>query len=261
MKKENKYLKKFIDSLNGKTFNELDDAMQNLINSLFHETDLDHVYEAVQLYGEQANVKITFNGVEKFILLRKPDETTIKCIQMNDLVEDLTNIGIDKDTMNFIKFYQYGDSSVDGSGSKKMTNEELKFKFEKEIAFYNEILNNDLILPQLVDYFIFGNREDKTHNVHMVVYAGDHYFTFATREEVVLYNIQNKCLYLRNLHVGNLLIGPFTRKPLEDNEKNLKDLVAIRWYNYGTCVSQIHFSRYFDKQNIKRNYEEEELMN
>lgn len=249
-KKDYSLIKNFSEKINGKTYGELDSNYQLLVDALFDNTDLDSIFECFIIYSEQANLKLVYKGTEKYLIFRTQDETIMRFEDVDSITDKLVELGIEKNTANFMKFFHYGDNTMDGKGTKRMSTDEIKFKYHNEIAFYNRLINEDEKLGSYVEYLLFTDPKNDNYLIDMIVYTDGNYQVFATREEVISFVLENKSMYLKNIHFGCLSFQPFYRKVNIDDKEEKRDLTCIRWFNLSSSMSQIHFSRYFSHRNV-----------
>ena len=243
-------LYKIINSLNGRQFNELNKNMKDLLCFLYGNSFKDNevIVAYKGKYPSKANLVIQVGEVKKGINIKSGDTNLLHVETIESFITFLESLHLDKETTNFIKFYHYGDNTLDGSGNKKMNSEEIKFRFHNEISFYNETLNKDEIIVKIAERAMFLNMDESLYDAAYIYYGDEFQGIYASKEEVITYLLANKEEYLKNLHFSSLSFHPLWRNGLDNNDERMK-LMAIRWFNMANCLYNIHYSRLFKNKN------------
>ena len=162
-------------TLDGKRFKHLNKNLQSMINAIYGEVDEDEPISCRLTDNYiKPDIIITCQGKEAYISVKNGRATVLHTEDIFAFVEFLKSIGISEETRKTILYYQFGDKTLDGSGSEgrmnyhdvynwlvediKKANKELNDRFETLEKVIDRVLFQGVdIVATPADYIYYGD--------------------------------------------------------------------------------------------------------
>lgn len=149
----------FIEYFNNRKVKELNPIAYDFIISLLPNINDNDIITAIpRLDKGKTDFIIQINGINKNISVKKGYSNSIHLEKLESFIDFLRKIKVDEDTIKkFVKFH-YADGSNNNTGKKRISSEEYKKLYQKEIDEINTVFNNKKILLQATKYFLFDGK-------------------------------------------------------------------------------------------------------
>lgn len=224
----------FIRSLNDKRFGDLSNNLKHMLRDMFDVLFETNVIHAGKIMGYlKPDIFIECRGKVHFLSLKTGRATTIHQEQIKSFILFLREKGISKETQKTILLYQYGDGTMDGTGSKRDSFEELNYKLKDRIIEANKELNANIdFVVEFVDRAVFVGTIDPSSPAEFIYHGNLEYGTICSRKQISNYVRRKDKSFLHCLHIGPLLIRPHARyvnKEVTNEERRHK--VDFQWVN------------------------------
>lgn len=227
----NEYL--FIEKINGRKINELDFLLQELILFLFPNIGKDSIIKSYKnIEYEKGDIVIKVASIKKYISIKMGHRNSVHCESIKKFKKFLESLSINKNVINEILKYQYGDGTLDGTGKFRKSSAEYKLDNKEVIYFINKEINTQDILKKIVNRFIIQGTQRHTHKIDLLVYGTPDDFFFITPKEIHNYILSKKDVESSAIHFSCLTFQPMSRV-LDYNEKYeyMRHWIQIKWYN------------------------------
>lgn len=239
----------FIEALNMKNYENLSENLKNLVKIVFP-----HICEGEKIYAESCDpygkpdVKLTFRGESHFISLKTNSSKHVHSEALSLFVDQLNNFGISEETINTIRKYHYGDGTINGNGTTRMTYDELFPTMINEIKKANEELNfyNDRMV-NIVEKFVFIGNDENKEQADFIYHGSLNFGVICSRKQVVKHLRKRNYDYMRNPHIGPLQFHPYARyASFKERSPYKREIINFIWINFISDLEYIsqHYSFY-----------------
>ncbi len=218
----------FINSLNGKTFCEINLLLQELLKNLYpkiHNEDLIIAYK----YEKHAKVDVVtiVRGQKKGLSIKSGSKNSVHLEKNDKFIKYLikNNFKESKKLLNYL----YSDGTTNNTGTMRVSSEEYKKGHQEEIKKINQEL--DKIKQILIKRFLIQTDINYRVTVDAFILGDANDFIWATKEEVLRY-LCNKKIDSTGVHVGGLFLQNWD-KNLKYNPKyeKCREYVQVKWYS------------------------------
>ncbi|MGM9857976.1 MAG: hypothetical protein ACI311_01840 [Bacilli bacterium] len=240
------YEELIVYKLNEKRLNELSDFWKTNIKEIFDIKD-DNPIITARVVGKKCKTDIEIFCVGKKInvSVKTGEHNSFHQENVFELLDFLSKLGVSKRTINIIKFYHFGDGTIDGTGSKRMDVSEIKVKYGKLIKEANEEINKREIIEKVFERFVIKGANEYYQRIDYIYYGDTEFGYFVTRDELLQYALRHRCMFLTGLHFGPLNYQPYKRL-LNSQKKSEKEryIVQIKWIGLLSDIQKIKLAYY-----------------
>lgn len=233
----------FKNSINDKYYDDLNNNLKRIIRESFKTIDLTKRLECGGcLKGRKADVYIKQKEETKYYSLKSGTSRTVHEESLYTLIPFLKENNISVETLKTILYFQFGDGTINGTGSKRLSYSELFPKLEKRIKEANVELNqNKEFIKKCFERFILDGWGIEMQKCDFIYHGNTEYGVLCSRKQLLSYLEHKNFSRLENLHIGPLLLFPRGRF-INFDEKNPEDRykVIITWPNMQADLSYIN---------------------
>lgn len=222
----------FVRYLNKRRVCKLNPIFRELFEKLFGEVHENDVIKSWKNpYKQKADFYIKIGENVKRISLKVGVKNSVHTEPISEFVHFLIENKVDRETVLKFLHYHYADGSTNGKGCKRLSVEEYKKTYQKNIDEVNEIFNNELLLCKAIDRFVISGRNSK-NAIDAIIHGVLNDFIWITKDDITKIIMSKKDEYSTALHFGCLTCQPLCRC-LNYNPKHEKSrfCVQIKWYN------------------------------
>ena len=235
------YEEMIVNKLNNKKISELSEFWRKIIKEMFDVADDNEIVSA-RVIGKSCKTDIEIYCMDKKINIsvKTGDHNSFHQENIFQLLDFLHKSGVSQRTLNIIKFYHFGDGTIDGTGSKRMDAAEIKLKYAKLIREANEEINKREIIENVFERFVTKGVKESYQKIDYVYYGDTEFGYLVTPDELLQYALRHRCMFLSGLHFGPLNYQPYKR--LLNSQKGAeKDryLVQIKWIGLLSDIQKI----------------------
>ncbi len=205
--------------LNNKTFKDLNLNMKEFISWLFDfkisDNDIIYAGSVNKPIGERKNPKpdiwIKVNSIIKNISIKEGSGNSVHQEPFSEFCEFLTSIGVEDDILNNLKFYHYGDDTIDGTGENRYSTATLKNSYKNKIQLVNSKLNANPFLDKVLNRILFAGTLKNPIYVDVCYHGDINNGIWATRNEILDYLKNNMPNEMSGIMFSSLTYQPWTR--------------------------------------------------
>lgn len=232
--------REFVDAMNGKLFKNIEFSLQEFLIFLYGDIDWEAPVYARLHYGKQKTDMIVWiYEVEKRISIKKGVKNSVHVESINSFIKFLRSNGMKQSMVDKLLYYHYGDGTLNGTGSKRVSSEEYKQDHALEIEEINAFFNQEKIIKEAVTRFILlGN--NGTQPIDAILYGVKEDFIWITKEEILKVILSRQSIEATGLHFGSLFYQPMARC-LNYNPKYEKQRhkIQIKWYHLSDDIIEM----------------------
>lgn len=232
----------FVRELNGKKVGEVNVLLYDFIHDLFYDISDDDIIKCWRNHLlQKSDILIRIRQVIKGVSIKKGIKNSVHVERLNDFTCFLNECGIPKEIVKKYMLYHFGDGSIDGSGTNRLSALEYKENHQLDIDEINGYFNRYNILDKAIDRFVLkGNNSD--YYIDAIIYGEVNDFFYIKRFDAKRIIMSKSSVYSSAVHFGSLIVQPKNRC-LNYNKMYNKDrfLVQIKWYNlYDEIIESIN---------------------
>lgn len=219
-------------NLEGKKVSELNSNLKYLLSELFGALDINETIHCTQPEDYiKPDLIIEYKGAKKGLSIKSGATEFVHREYIQTFIEFLKGLGISQKTLNTILLFQYGDDTLDGTGKKRMSYEDIRYRYQARIREANVELNkNNDFIYKVVERTVFDGIGDGKNKAD-ALYHGDVFDgTVITRWQVQKHIMKKDWDKYEHLHIGPLFIGPHARY-VNTNiaNENSRNRINVRW--------------------------------
>lgn len=242
--------KLLIKALNNKKFNELTNNLKNMINTLtnnqINENDL---IQVIPIAGtNKADISVVINNNEYNISVKMGSNNSVHQEPLEEFISFLeSEYNIDDNLKNDIRFFIWGDGTLDGKGeiSSRMKVSQLKQKYPEKLNNIKSFFHNNK--TELITRFLmYGSKSDIPAEF---IYHG-------TVDEGTIVKLTDAINWLSNdenektranVPVGGLSFQAWNRNIENNKPERYRGVVQIKWTSLNTDIKKIAEVNNYDK--------------
>lgn len=204
--------KEMVQHLNNRKVSELNENMKNFIFSIFKNISLNSLIKAGEIGGQlKPDCYIEFNGERKNISLKMGKANSIHQELLNIFCDFLKQNNVSDESIQTIRLFNYGDGTIDGSGSNRLSAKQYYSQNQLKIDKVNrEINSNKDLLKQLIKRFIFKGINDDNPSVDITYHGTINEGIWVTKDEITDYLI-NETQTRKGIHFSSLTYQVWNR--------------------------------------------------
>ena len=186
---ENEY--EFVKALNNKKVKELNPLLQDLIYDIFYNIDKDDLIKAWRNhYKQKGDILIKINNRIRTISIKMGSRNSVHIEPIDSFIKFLRLCDIDEEIITEYLKYHYADSTINGTGNKRLSAEEYKKLHQKEIDKINNALNTENTLISALNRFVILGR-NSYYPISAIVHVTPTDFFYLKIEDIKEINIKH----------------------------------------------------------------------
>ena len=218
-----------VQSINNKTYNELNENLQHFLLMLFRNVDASKKFKCFKTEDYiKPDICVQLDGVRKFVSLKYGNSESVHDEHLLTFIDFLRDNEISEKSIKTYLLFHYGDGTTDGSGRFRMNSVEVRYQLKNELKQSNEELNSNRdFLKAFADRVVWQGVNPQAERADFLYHGDPDYGVFMNRHQL------RKQLSIKNwdfmdscVHVGPFVIRPAARyanKPIakEDARKRV----------------------------------------
>ena len=224
---------KFAKAINDKKVDELNPNLKHFIAFIFPNLDKNEKIKCVKTDNIcKPDVCIYQKNDYHFASLKSGLCEHLHMENIFSFLEFLREQKIDERIIHNYLLYHYGDGTTDGSGQKRISSVEIRFKFSEEIKQINNAFNSSKEFIKAFADRVMWQGVDKNADRAEILYHGDiDYGFFITRSEFRRHIDKKSWEYMeRCIHIGPFVIRPKARYVnCEVKKEESRKIVAVSY--------------------------------
>ena len=229
-------------AINGKRFKQINGNLKTMLNYLFGEIGpLDKIGCRLTDNYIKPDLILTYKRKETYVSVKNGRATVLHGENIEAFVGFLESIGISKETRETILYYQYGDGTLDGSGSDRMNYHEVYNWLIERIKKANKELNDRVdTLEKVVDRVMFQGVDITAQPAEFIYYGDVDFGITISRRQIYTYLRRKSWHFYDNLHIGPVLLrahARYSNRAILSDERRSK--VTCYWANLGADLEYI----------------------
>lgn len=222
---------KLIEAINGKRFDELDRNLQYNMKAIFKIVPCETFLVTKEDPRAKPDIAITYHGETHHISIKSGGADHIHCEDIKKFILTLRSYGISVPTQKTILRFQFGDGTLDGTGTIRYPYETVFLEMQEDIKKANIELNRDkgLVIDLVTKYLFEGNFSDLP-SADYIYYGTPDYGYLVSRTQIEKHLARKNYSYLYNLHIGPVQFGPRARFiNFDEKDPQRRYYVAFKW--------------------------------
>lgn len=232
---------KFANALNDHYFNELNSNLKRFITFIFKDFNLnDKIYCKKIRKNEKADIFIKIGSNIKYISLKSGSENSIHVEKLRQFINFLLNLGVEKNIIDNLLIYHYGDDTLIGNGKKRYSANESKLRYKDEIMKFNNFISKSNTMVEIIDRFIFVGNDVSNNRVDAIYYGDLDIGIWCTRKELLNYCLKHKCMHINTPHFSSLVYQNWCRNVLFNKKsESHREYIQIKWFSILSDLTKI----------------------
>lgn len=237
-----------INAFNGKGFRDLGNNLKVLAQHLFPDFDEESLFTAVKSDPRgKPDMTLTYKGQTRYVSLKGGADEQIHAEELSKFLAFLSGYGITEKTLNTLRLFQYGDGTLDGTGTKRLGYEELLPVISPKIKAANYELNLDKgMLLDLADRLLFQGNYKDLPPADAIYHGNIDYGASVSRTQIRKHLSRRSFSYYNSPHIGPFHPRPYARYlDFSDPYPEKRNIVNFKWIRFYADICYIS-GRYDD---------------
>lgn len=238
---------KLCESINNKTFYELNMNLQYFMFYLFPHIDKEKKLKCFQTENFiKPDICISQEKDLKFVSVKYGQSETLHNEDIRTFIQFLKDCHISDYTIETYLLYHYGDGTIDGTGQRRMQSIEIRYMYDDRIRKMNEEFNSSKeFIKKFADRVMFQGVNPDASKAEYIYHGDVDYGVFVSRYQFMRHIEKKNWDFMQTcVHVGPFVIRPHARYANKEiRNENHRHTVVI---NYPRFVQDLLYisSRY-----------------
>ena len=203
----------FVLALNDKRAGELSHNLKHVLREMFGLYDDNEKVECGLIDKfQKPDFYIKFKGVTKNVSLKTGRATIVAQEDIKSFIMFLREWNLSIESQKTLLYFHFGDGTLNGAGTKRMSYLELMNKMKPKIEKLNEELNdNKEFIKEMITRTMFkGTREENIEADY--IYFGDvNYGVVCSKKQIFKHIDRRSFDFIEGPHIGPLKFRPHAR--------------------------------------------------
>ncbi len=235
-----------IKAIDGKRFDELGHNLQFMMKAMYESFDGETFSATKEDPRAKPDIAITYHGKTFNISVKSGGADHIHCEDIKKFILSLRSRGISAQTQKTILRFQFGDGTLDGSGTVRLPYETLFLEMQEQIKEANVELNrNKELVIDYVTKFLFEGNFEGLPRADYIYFGNAEYGNLVSENQIIKHLKRRNYQYLNNLHLGPVQFGPRARFiHFDEKDPQRRYYVSFKWTRLAVDLDYI--SRRYD---------------
>lgn len=236
--------KDIVDVLHAHRIRDLPSFWKSKIMELFDVDDESLLVGVRHLahFNFKTDIELEVNKKTIKISIKSGISPTLHQEQTKYFIEFLKEQNVSEKTIKFVSYYLYGDGSLNGSGNKNIGIKYMNTKYSKNIHEANIELSDKELIKKFIIRTILKGRHENRQEIDYLYYGTAEGGVFVSKEEILDYATNSKCLHYRCLHIGPIMMIKDHKKSKTEANLVIK-YVQMKWPTLWRDVNFINKTR------------------
>lgn len=225
--------KSMINYINEKKYlRNMNDNIKKFLSSIFDFDVLNHEIKACKFADNyKPDIIITANNVSKYISLKTGNSNSIHQEHLYSFIEFLRNFNISNKAIKTLKYFQFNDKTLDGSGKQRRDANDYIKNHQQEIYELNLFFNNNTVKEALIKKLLFEGEYFHIPSVDYIYYGDIEYGLWASKTEITNY-LKSINLFSSSIHTSKLYYQSLHRNLKFDKYYEYRRYyIQFKWYS------------------------------
>lgn len=220
-----------LNALNNTYFKDLNNNLKEVIRYLDDTIDDNEIIHCFKKAGiNKTDLVITFNNNEYNLSVKKGSGNSVHQEKVEDFIVYLeNNFKINVDLSNSIRFFIWGDGTLDGTGEfhNRLSANQIKKQYPQCIMKLNSFFNDHKKV--LIERFLFYGSKSEV-NPHYIYYGTVNRGIIVSSKDILDWLINDEDLSNNSVKIGKLTFQAWNRNLNGGNKsENKRGVIQIKW--------------------------------
>lgn len=227
---------KLCESINNKTYYELNKNLQYLVFYLFPHLNKDISFNCFRTNNfSKPDICVSQERDLKYISVKTGQSEGVHNEYIKTFIQFLKENGISDESIETYLLYHYGDETTDGTGKRRMNTIEVRFTYDDRIRKLNEEFNASRdFIKKFADRVLFQGVDPNAMKAEFIYHGDVEFGVFCSRNQIMRHIEKRNWNYMQTcVHVGPFTIRPHARyaRSTYNNEKHEdhRHIVAVNY--------------------------------
>lgn len=227
---------------NNKKIKELSNNGKHFIKEMFGLINEEEVIKSSKINDYvKPDFSVECNGITHYVSMKSGRCDTVHQEYVKDFCKFLQTQGISVKTLQTILLYHYGDGTLDGTGSSRMSYEKLRYLLKERIKLANEELNsNKDFVWNIINRTVFKGTKAENLEADYIYHGNADYGVLASKKQIYKHFLRRDWKWMDSLHIGPLMIYPHARYiGKEIKRPKSRERLEFDWVNFREDIEYI----------------------
>lgn len=202
-----------MNAINGKKYSELTKHLKHIVKEMFNDVEDGDVVHVEKVPGfAKPDLKFTLYNETHYLSVKFGASSQVHCEELEVFVQWLKDHAFSDHIIDCFKKYHYGDGTLDGSGKRRMGQQEVLNTYKQEIDEINEAFNsNRYLVRDLAKLVVFVGNDPSKPSADFLYHGDIEEGEICSMDSVLRYFKTKKVDKLITPHFGRILLRPYAR--------------------------------------------------
>jgi len=221
-----------INAINGKKFYELNQNLRSMINFMFglvSETEVLHAQKCDP--AAKPDFWVEVRGKKHYVSMKTGAAKVVHKESLSTFCSFLREHHMREEIIQKYCFYHFGDGTLDGSGSRRLSHDEILKQYPQEIHELNLGFNEDEnLVIDLVMRVVFDGNNPLLPKAEFLYHGDINEGVICDRQQVFERLQRQDYSFFRNPHFGMIFVYPYARYiDFRDYDPKKRFFVSFEW--------------------------------
>ena len=216
--------------------------MKDIIKYMFKNVQDDDVIKAAKVPGfSKPDLKIMINEESHYLSIKYGYACQVHKEELSVFVEWLSDKGVSQRTIDALLTYHYGDGTTDGTGERRMHQQEVLRYYSEAIREMNAVLNQDrFFVRDFVRRVVFDGNEEHKPSADFIYHGDIEEGVICSKSSMLSYIKRKTFERLVNPHIGPIMFRPYARYLSgEETHPEKRHQICFEWYRIEWDIAYI----------------------
>ena len=236
-----------IHFLNKKRVVDLSPSLHTLVKMNFGVLEPDEIVTCD--YGQEhtkCDFVITYQGKQKGVSLKTGKAEVMHTEKISTFIPFLRSVGVSEESLRTLLLFHFGDGTLDGTGKKRYSTEEVMMWLGDRVKRLNNELNGDKeLMKRILERILFQGVDVNALAANCIYIGSYEDGVCATKKQIYKYVDKRGWDYYVRPHVGPIQFRPWVRY-VGTGDINIEKRIRIQchWPNFRSELE--YAGRHFD---------------
>ena len=226
-----------VEYLNDSSFCNINKNMQDFLTFVFGKQFLNNAIikagltQKIERKSPKPDIWITIEDQTKYVSLKEGSGNSVHQEPLSEFCDYLKQNKISIDTIQSLKFYHYGDDTVDGTGDVRHATAQVKSMYRDKIQNANNELNKRENLVKILNRVLFAGSFKNPIVVDAIYHGTVQEGIYTSRHELIAYLLghADPC-NMSGIQFSELTYQPWTRDPNRSAaHPDRREVMQVKW--------------------------------
>jgi len=220
-------------ALDFKLYEDINPNLRHFLDDIFRGNNLHG--RRIHAIRSRQNVKpdfyLSIDGIDRgvYISIKKGSGNSIHQESLDSFVNFMNSIRTPQEIIDDLKYYHYGDETIDNTGETRYTAREYAALHPEKVERLNNYFSNETVLNRMIERFVFKGAIEDAPVAEYLYHGTVHNGVWASKNEIFNY-ISNYTVNSTAVCIGPTTYQVWNRNlDFDESKEHKRNQIQIKW--------------------------------